>query len=402
MITDDRRRDGPDGTARSVSGSDSDRSVIQVPRDEHGKSLERWRTVLLGEDRSQRIAIAMTLPAMAVYGVSSLAQWAWARQGQVSAIAAAVLIATIAVCQALLYAALRSGWTRRFEDPALTLPQMVFAMLCLGAAYVIDHQVRGTLLMIVALVLVFGAFTLPPVQCRGLGWLALVIFGSVMAYGARRDPGRFPPVIELLNFVFIAITLPLIGQLTGRLSQMRLTLHRQKRELRLALEQVRNLAIQDPLTGLPNRRHVLDMMDTEYARSGSDGTPLSIAVLDLDHFKVVNDRFGHPFGDEVLMNFARQARAVMREGDTLSRWGGEEFVVVMPGTSLAAASATIGSLHAHIREPVNWQRCEKGQVNFSAGLTTRLAGESFGQTLTRADLALYEAKRLGRDRCVCA
>jgi diguanylate cyclase (GGDEF)-like protein len=362
----------------------------------------RWKTVLLGHDRRQRISIAMTLPAVAVYAVSCVAQWVWARQGYASESAAAMLILVIAACQLLLYVALRSGWTLTFQDPALTLQQMVLAILCLGAGYAINHQVRGTLLMVVPLVLVFGAFKLAPDQCRMLGWLAFSVLGIVMIAGTTLDPVQFPPTIEFLNFVFIAITLPLVGQLTGRLSQMRFNLHGQKKELRVALEAVKSLATRDQLTGLPNRRHVLETI--EAWRSSSclhRPAPLCIAVIDLDHFKAINDRFGHPFGDKVLTNFSRAALAVIPEGDILARWGGEEFVLLMPGTPLAAALEKLEILHAHLRDPVNWRGCAHGQVKFSAGLAAYRIEESFEQTLTRADRGLYEAKRQGRDRSVC-
>lgn len=344
----------------------------------------------------------MTLLAMGVYVVSCLAQWAWAQQGHASKTAATLIVSLIAVYQVVLYSVLRSGWTLKFKDPALALLQMLFAMLCLGAAYVLNYQVRGTLLMVVALVLVFGAFTLTPGQCRKLGWLAFAILGTVMVGSAIQDPARFPPMIELLNFVFIAITLPLIGQLTARLSQMRFNLYRQKKELRVALEEVKSLATRDQLTGLSNRRHILETVEAWHLSDRHRSAPLCVAVMDLDHFKTINDTFGHPFGDEVLTNFAREALTVMSEGDILSRWGGEEFVVIMPDTPLASALVKIERIHAHMRNPSSWHRCLKGKVNFSSGLTSFRIDESFEQTLARADIALYEAKRLGRDQCFCS
>jgi diguanylate cyclase (GGDEF)-like protein len=103
----------------------------------------------------------------------------------------------------------------------------------------------------------------------------------------------------------------------------------------------------------------------------------------------------------VLTNFSRAALAVIPKGDTLSRWGGEEFVPLMPNTPLEVALEKLEILHAHLRDPVNWRGCEHGQVSFSAGLAADRIEESFKQTLTRADWGLYEAKRQGRDRSVC-
>jgi diguanylate cyclase (GGDEF)-like protein len=254
--------------------------------------------------------------------------------------------------------------------------------------------------MIDALVLVFGAFTLSPRRCRQLGWLALGLMGSVMAFGALSQPAVFNPIVEGLTFACTAATLPLIGHLAGRLSGMRQALRQQKTELRQALERVNVLATRDELTALPNRRFMQDLITRELPRLRRRDAPLCIAVLDLDHFKAVNDRFGHAVGDKVLRTFASETLTVLRDADTLARWGGEEFLLMLPDTPPDLALMVIQRLHEHLRNPASWTRCREVQVTFSAGLAVHDPTEDFHETLERADRALYEAKRSGRDRCV--
>jgi diguanylate cyclase (GGDEF)-like protein len=282
------------------------------------------------------------------------------------------------------------------------MPQMVFAVVSIALAYLIDQHVRGALLVLAALVLVFGAFTLAPVRCRQLGWIAASVLVSVMAGGSVADPQRFEPEIELVHALFTLSVLPTISILAGQLSELRIDHQHQRRELRAALERVEELAMHDDLTGLPNRRHINEWMEHEAARSERRGQPLSIALLDLDHFKRVNDTLGHAVGDEVLRLFAAGAAATLREGDVLARWGGEEFLLVLPDTSVDAAQRAIERLRAHLARDATWVDCPDGRVTFSAGLALQWPGQSVEGAVHRADAALYEAKRLGRDRVVTA
>ena len=103
------------------------------------------------------------------------------------------------------------------------------------------------------------------------------------------------------------------------------------------METLKTQSITDSLTGTPNRRHVHDVMHREHARVERYGTPLSVIIMDLDRFKAINDRFGHPVGDRVLVTFSQRVRSSVRETDVVARWGGEEFIVVSPGCSLAKA-----------------------------------------------------------------
>jgi len=357
---------------------------------------------LLGTERRQRVRLVGTLTAAAVYLSCLLLQWQAVWFGRIAPSTAAwfSLFLVLGVCG--FYATIRSGLNLRFVEPALTMPQMIFAMLSIALAYLINPHVRGALLVLVALVLIFGAFTLAPRRCRQLGWIAAGVLVCVMAIGAWRAPARFEPQIELIHSLFAVVVLPTISILAGRLSQLRIDHQLQRRALRDAMQRLELLATHDELTGLPNRRYMYDWMAHEVARSSRSGVPMCIAIIDLDHFKRVNDTLGHAVGDQVLRVFTCAARAVLRDGDVLARWGGEEFLLVMPDTSVAAALSALERLRSHIAQQASWVDCPLGRVTFSAGLTLQEEGQSLDVTAHRADDALYEAKRRGRDRVVTA
>ncbi|MBC8058324.1 MAG: GGDEF domain-containing protein [Rhizobiales bacterium] len=353
--------------------------------------------IVLGSESQQRVRVQRALIADAIYLFSLIIQWHSVWRGSTDAVAAGWLTLIISVGVVTFYAALRSGYSRRFEDPALTMPQMIFGMATIAFAYRIDPHVRGTLLMLVALVLVFGAFTLPPHRCRQLGWISVVMLASAMASGAFLDPLRFAPSIELINFLFAAAILPTIALLAGQLSDLRLRQRVQRRELQVAVQRLSEVATHDELTGLVNRRHIQDWISHEVVRGHRTREPLCLALIDLDHFKRINDTLGHPRGDDVLRIFAREARAAVREIDVLARWGGEEFLLVMPDTKVEAAVNALERIRARMALPSVWADCPQARVTFSAGVTLLRGNEDFDTALQRADVKLYEAKERGRD-----
>lgn len=167
-------------------------------------------------------------------------------------------------------------------------------------------------------------------------------------------------------------------------------------ELRRLNQQLHRLAAVDTLTGLWNRRHGKQVATTEIMRAERYAIPVSLALFDIDHFKRINDRYGHLQGDEILKEFAARIRRHLRELDVLVRWGGEEFLLLMPNTEVDAAVRVAEKLRALLaRTPFS----EVGQVTASFGVAQLRAGEdSFDAWLKRADDALYRAKSAGRNR----
>jgi diguanylate cyclase (GGDEF)-like protein len=163
-------------------------------------------------------------------------------------------------------------------------------------------------------------------------------------------------------------------------------------QLERAHDEALQAALTDELTGVPNRRHILNLAESALTDPRRHSQPLSVAILDLDHFKRINDTHGHPVGDAVLRCFCDHTRTHLRTGQSLGRLGGEEFLVLLPGTVAGDARIAIervrGSLPSHAGV----------KFTFSAGLAEARPGERVAALLERADQALYRAKSEGRDR----
>lgn len=155
------------------------------------------------------------------------------------------------------------------------------------------------------------------------------------------------------------------------------------------------LANHDFLTDLPNRRHIENILRTTIAQASRGGAPCAALVIDIDHFKGLNDRFGHPTGDEVLREISRRLRSELRAGNTLGRWGGEEFVVVAPQTELREAQQLGERLLYTVRaNPILGEH----RLTVSIGAAVYRPGDTPETLIDRADRALYRAKQAGRDR----
>ncbi|MDI5928895.1 PleD family two-component system response regulator [Rhizobium leguminosarum] len=187
-----------------------------------------------------------------------------------------------------------------------------------------------------------------------------------------------------------------------------LTQIRRKRyndRLRASVKQTIELAVTDPLTGLYNRRYLDSHLNVLFNRSMARGRPLSVLITDIDRFKHVNDTYGHDGGDEVLREFANRVRSTIRGADLACRYGGEEFVVVMPDTSPEIAAAVAERLRAAIENaPFMLKHAgEALNVTASFGIASRITSVlTPDQLMKQADLALYEAKNTGRNRVVAA
>jgi len=159
----------------------------------------------------------------------------------------------------------------------------------------------------------------------------------------------------------------------------------------------------DPLTGAYNRRTLFDLGEKELARARRAGGALSVVILDLDHFKSVNDTHGHLVGDAVLRRFVEIVRGCLRRGDLLTRYGGEEFCVVLPGEPASAARAVAERMRATIESSDFRVDDSAIRITSSAGVAEASADEEgLSRLVRRADEALYAAKRGGRNRVVVA
>jgi diguanylate cyclase (GGDEF)-like protein len=302
----------------------------------------------------------------------------------------------------VFYGLLRSGLNLRFADPSLTLPQIIVAITCVVGAYAILEESRGACLMLLVLVLVFGLFNLTARQARSAAFFALVAQGLTMLCMNAWAPQRYPVRQELIHFLFACTTLPTISLLAGQISDLRARLRARKDELAVAVERIQTLATRDELTGLFNRRHMIETLAQQKKFSDRGGRVFCIGILDIDHFKRVNDTHGHGVGDDVLRHFAQCIQHELRDCDVIARWGGEEFLLMLTECRVVQAEAMLDRVREVVNRTLMCPSLPELHVRFSSGLAEQRYDEDVDETIERADQALYRAKRAGRNRTVLA
>lgn len=349
-------------------------------------------------DPRRRTRLMQWLVAVVVYAGAALIMQRGIGQGWLHGAAFAAWVTFVASCLAACYAAVRSGWSERYSDPALTQVQIVMGIIAVVWGYLICGPVRTITLFPLLLIFAFGAFSLHWRRIVSLTVFAIAALGAAMlvleaGLVARETRPLDPLVVDRINFLMVLIVLPALSVIAARLSSMRSALRAQKRALSRALEEVHRLATCDELTGLPNRRSMLDRLAHAQAVAARGGVGFCVAVIDLDDFKQVNDALGHAKGDELLRAFAREAGALLRGTDRLGRWGGEEFLLVLDASGPADAQRVLERL----QQQAATIRAGAGPLRFSAGIAEHRPGEDVCETIARADQAMYAAKRGGRD-----
>ncbi len=300
------------------------------------------------------------------------------------------------------FALVRVSFALRIAPWQLAVMQALFALVCNIGAYAVIGPIRGATLMVLLVVMVFCTFSMRPRATLGLCATAIGALGLSMWWLAEHDPLHFPAQVEQMHFAIISCSLIAVTLLTGEMSKLRSRMKQQKQELLAAMGKIRTLATVDELTSLVNRRYMNEVLSAEERRHGAPAQALCIALLDIDFFKSVNDRHGHDAGDSVLRTFAAAARAELRAVDVLARWGGEEFLLMLPATDVAEAALVLRRMAERVRAIRIAQLDMEREVTFSAGLVQRHAGEPFAETISRADKAMYRAKTSGRNQVVTA
>jgi diguanylate cyclase len=177
-------------------------------------------------------------------------------------------------------------------------------------------------------------------------------------------------------------------------------LERETGELRDRIRQERRLALVDGLTGVPNRLAYEERITQEYARWKRFGEPLSVVIMDIDNFKLINDTYGHKAGDKVLKTIGQLLASKLRATDFLARYGGEEFLVLMPGADAVAATSVADKLREEVFTCGFHYRGDDVQISVSCGIAAFRPDEKPDDVFERADKAMYRAKEHGRNQCV--
>ena len=354
--------------------------------------------------RLQRFYLAQTTYCIAYVVIS--VTWATGQYLGTNAMALSHFVLGL-VTQVTFLIMFKTGFNLRFRDPSLTSVQIIVAMLLQTYLLALVGEIRGTILVAYCLILLFGVFQMSRTAYLMHAALALVCYAALIAI--NQIVGIYPQTLTVAFlewFVLACFLLWLIilgsyiRELRERLQQRHSTLQQHQQTLKTMMDQLQNLASTDALTNLPNRRYFIDearRRNTLLAR----GQSMGLALIDLDHFKRINDLYGHSAGDQVLQEFARIARANLRGNDMVARFGGEEFVLLLDTCDLATLHHCVERIrqglanHAFTALPAD-VRC-----TLSAGICLIHPEDDLEWRISQADQALYQAKAEGRN-CTCA
>ena len=344
--------------------------------------------------------------AAGTYGLALALTWITVVGGYYEASAGTALFGAglIIVSQLVFFWIFLCGHNMRFRDASLTEAQVLVGLVWLTYFLFNLGSNRGSLLVLYLLVLMFGVFLQPRVFVRyaALAFCSFVGLSVLdMHLGRLVEPhvALLQASVLLVTLIWMCLFVGYVNRLRQRMRQRRFALQAHQETLRGMMRQLEDLAATDELTGLYNRRHFLKRAEQELKRLRK-GHQSGLALIDLDHFKRVNDQHGHATGDRVLQSFARVAQSCLRDGDILARYGGEEFVLLLPSTDAEQFSACCERLReAFASEHAVSASQPYGPLSLSVGLTLLNEGDNLDESLQRADEALYRAKHAGRNRC---
>lgn len=318
-------------------------------------------------------------------------------------------VAVVVACNVIVFGVMRSGLNLRFSDPSLTFLQIAIpAVMGLYIMY-FAGLARGAFLLLGLAMFSFGMF-----RFKARGFLKLAVF-LLTVYAAQTAlvlyfrAGETNLRLELLLWVAFAISLgqfsflaSMMGGLRLKVAEKNLALAKQNGELEIALQRISDMAIRDELTGVYNRRYLMERIAEETHRCQRNGSAFCICMVDIDFFKRVNDVYGHLPGDDVLRSVANAASKALRQLDFFGRYGGEEFVMVLTDTALEGALVTAERVLERVAQLQFPDIDPDLRITVSIGVAEHVRRADSADTLKRADEALYRAKEAGRNRCEAA
>lgn len=305
--------------------------------------------------------------------------------------------------------ALRSGLNLRLADPNMSLLQIGLAIAASYYVMYYAREARGAFLLLGLSAAMYGLY-----QFRTRDFLVLtsaIVAGYLflILLLVLQRPQELNLQLELLHLIALTACMLQFSGVGGHIGALRSKLNEKNREmekrnsqLEQALLRIEQLAMHDELTGVFNRRHLMETISLEKQRSRRTGSQFTICILDIDFFKHVNDTYGHLAGDQVLREISATASAALRQTDYFGRYGGEEFACVLTDTGPDGAMVTAERIRTSIAA-LRFPAMDPALgITVSIGMAACSDGEEPDSAFRRADEALYQAKQGGRNRCVAS
>jgi diguanylate cyclase (GGDEF)-like protein len=312
-------------------------------------------------------------------------------------IGGATFISAMAVVLAfviLFYSVFRLGLNVRFNDQTLMLPQLLSVLMIMLAVAYLERSTQIALVPFILIAFSFGIFRLTTISLVLLAVGCLGAYLGMILMRGHHEGYTFSFRADLMQWFVLALTLPGMILVARQIQNLRQTL----KTTRYRLEHYEEKSIRDELTGLFNRRQLQVELEQAKLQACTRAVPFSICLIDIDHFKEINDGNGHLAGDKILRNFAYLARHTIRNSDVFGRYGGDEFLLILADTDAKGAVVHAERLrvYAHF---LDFQKIlPQKHISLSIGVAQYRTGDTITDLIARADQALYRSKQLGRNR----
>jgi diguanylate cyclase (GGDEF)-like protein len=349
--------------------------------------------------RARQLFVRLMITMAAGYSFESLLLFGFWHSGFVSLQTATTFSLVFLGGWLLLFATFRRGWNLRFKDRALFLPQYLFSVVLSAAMLVAAPQISIQPLAIMSVIFVHS-FMAPDRRSLVIAWTMVaagVVVMVTLAGASMSMPSATPEGRALILLVMLGCLVRCMG-FTSYVRQLQRSIREKNSALKEALARNEELLYHDELTGVANRRSVMLFLAKQRALCERAATPYCMALIDIDHFKQINDRHGHLVGDQVLVAMAGAIDQTMRQTDCFGRFGGEEFMAIFASTSMAQAEASTERIRACVEEQ-GWGHILPGlAITITCGVARGRAGDTAESLIRRADEALYAGKAGGRNR----
>lgn len=355
-----------------------------------GQEKSRRQTERTGQAKPQKWLIAgafigMYLLAIALFSAMDLVQKN----------TFFILMGAIAIAISVFFFLFKTGFNQGLRESHLKLEMIATAFAGMLLVFYFDPATQIVFTPFAFIALAYGMYQIPSKILSIL--VAGVLLGFALVIGLHYRQWHNPALLKLeaMHFLVLLLSLPLFVFQLGKVQHLNKVLHKASRKIKYIQEDAKR----DVLVDCYNRRYMVAALEQQKQLADAHGTALCLAVIDLDHFKKINDELGHLGGDEVLRSFSRIAQDNVRSEDIFGRYGGEEFLLIFPTTSLLPALNTSERIRSQV-EHFAWDCALEKGVSISIGVTQYIPGESVLELFSRADTAMYLAKQGGRNQVV--
>lgn len=300
----------------------------------------------------------------------------------------------------IFYLILLTGLNRCFTDRSMGFAQNLISSLFQVACIVIEPKIGFIFMLNLFTICSFGILVLDRKQIA-IAWVmtSLALLPIFFYLGGQIGLPNQTTGQSMLTGAILIATLGRCVYVANYVSRLRARMLDKNTELAESLLRIENLATRDDLTQVLNRRSLFSYLKIQHELFKSSGLPFCIAMVDIDHFKQINDRFGHLVGDEILRVVTQLMQGALRANDQIARFGGDEFAVVMSGTTISNALVPLQKLCEEVRH-YDFSILDQHHLTVSIGVTEIHGDENIEQLIERADQALYQVKMSGRDGLV--